>query len=1040
MGTEILHSPVRASVTGKPLHQKGKLLSMATIEGDYGSFRLDDKLDYVAKVLSGLKKKDKDASDAGKNSKGTIGRMSPLDAFVIGDFLEGFVRKHGSPTTVENSGTDADLMTLVRATFPAWMGASIQRGFEDRTRLEMQPWDLKTRNGPVGSDTAFNKLMDLGVHNTLDNMLRMKIESSIEEYIQATPTTGPFQEQVTEAAAPSYSTAVPITMSFRRILARLKQRGKRPNPNSPCYYRNFNAILEDIQTIEDNCRLYNDSDSLVIQTAMEVVADVQQNISGIVTSHVREVAAKIKEEHAKKQFLAAFAGENDESLENTGALQSVDPFQEPWQGPLFRDWIQLTGEKHRGSTFPQWVPQAGDDVLYSRAIHAKFLEGHTDSLAANQCIALDDTIWKRIAEGAFAGSSSDESKWVAATILSVKAEFPANSSEQGTFDTEAPVLALRMQFSAAGEEQCTSVIYWRPCMFPNDISDEMDPETLCCKSCSVQISTSFLRPSWGGQLENSLEQHGGECSLGLGFTCKEMEQIEQNLNFLKRRCLLHVVPDKFDANLSADKIKNGYFPAPAKVGQNALPQFDELLKAAETEAPSRLANKKKASPSEIDTAALSTLAAVGFLPPWLPEVNEGATFKKKGSAATLHDSISPCPNLCLELVLLRIKNGYYRHLAAVHNDLTEAFLNTQLLSWAPTAKRKTDPIAMKKLAKALFSTKYAIATDDTAFNSITQAIVATQKSSASEVMATIKVRIILDDPKENREIPAEGRKPRGRPPKKPLEPAQVSGTKRKAIATSTPEETEMVLTAEVPMITLHSLGRQEAVWVQCDKCKKWRRLRGLFGNQKLPSRWYCSMNKNDPEHALCSAPEEVYDDADNEISTDVDAPKDAMSEEESSFVAHAELVRRLYAASLVGITEPTHFAVVFGLSSLHVNRQRILSAVVPETFTEADHHAAFARNQLGNLMKAIARDPCKSKLPKEVTLKVFLDGKLIEGEKFSMRDPETPISVDGITFGKRHLKSNNKLTRALLKPAGKSPCLRCQAARKGLFTCRGAYR
>jgi CW-type Zinc Finger len=47
--------------------------------------------------------------------------------------------------------------------------------------------------------------------------------------------------------------------------------------------------------------------------------------------------------------------------------------------------------------------------------------------------------------------------------------------------------------------------------------------------------------------------------------------------------------------------------------------------------------------------------------------------------------------------------------------------------------------------------------------------------------------------------------------------------------------------------------------VECDKCKKWRRLRGVVDEKKLPSRWYCSMNKNDPERSKCSAPEEEYD-------------------------------------------------------------------------------------------------------------------------------------------------------------------------------------
>lgn len=54
-------------------------------------------------------------------------------------------------------------------------------------------------------------------------------------------------------------------------------------------------------------------------------------------------------------------------------------------------------------------------------------------------------------------------------------------------------------------------------------------------------------------------------------------------------------------------------------------------------------------------------------------------------------------------------------------------------------------------------------------------------------------------------------------------------------------------------------GATNSTWVQCDKCRKWRRLRGVVDEKKLPTKWYCSMNRNDPERARCSAPEEDYD-------------------------------------------------------------------------------------------------------------------------------------------------------------------------------------
>ncbi len=46
-------------------------------------------------------------------------------------------------------------------------------------------------------------------------------------------------------------------------------------------------------------------------------------------------------------------------------------------------------------------------------------------------------------------------------------------------------------------------------------------------------------------------------------------------------------------------------------------------------------------------------------------------------------------------------------------------------------------------------------------------------------------------------------------------------------------------------------------WVQCERrnCKKWRKLPGHVDMTQLPEKWYCEMNKWDPERASCDADE-----------------------------------------------------------------------------------------------------------------------------------------------------------------------------------------
>ncbi len=48
-------------------------------------------------------------------------------------------------------------------------------------------------------------------------------------------------------------------------------------------------------------------------------------------------------------------------------------------------------------------------------------------------------------------------------------------------------------------------------------------------------------------------------------------------------------------------------------------------------------------------------------------------------------------------------------------------------------------------------------------------------------------------------------------------------------------------------------------WVQCDDCKKWRRIPWNVDSEELPDEWVCAMNKWDPENANCDAPQDDFD-------------------------------------------------------------------------------------------------------------------------------------------------------------------------------------
>ena len=45
-------------------------------------------------------------------------------------------------------------------------------------------------------------------------------------------------------------------------------------------------------------------------------------------------------------------------------------------------------------------------------------------------------------------------------------------------------------------------------------------------------------------------------------------------------------------------------------------------------------------------------------------------------------------------------------------------------------------------------------------------------------------------------------------------------------------------------------------WVQCESCRKWRRVAWHVDGNTLPDLWECTMNHWEPENATCTAPQD----------------------------------------------------------------------------------------------------------------------------------------------------------------------------------------
>lgn len=138
---------------------------------------------------------------------------------------------------------------------------------------------------------------------------------------------------------------------------------------------------------------------------------------------------------------------------------------------------------------------------------------------------------------------------------------------------------------------------------------------------------------------------------------------------------------------------------------------------------------------------------------------------------------------------------------------------------------------------------------------------AVRKQSRLERMGAATVTAAMEQ--DNGEEEADGR-PKNRKKKRRKEDDRAATTDDAVAETKAVSSEIMGLDApeddlDGGSIFGHTSGSSNATWVECDKCKKWRRLRGVVDEKKLPSKWYCSMNKNDAERSRCSAPEEEYE-------------------------------------------------------------------------------------------------------------------------------------------------------------------------------------
>jgi hypothetical protein len=225
---------------------------------------------------------------------------------------------------------------------------------------------------------------------------------------------------------------------------------------------------------------------------------------------------------------------------------------------------------------------------------------------------------------------------------------------------------------------------------------------------------SFLRPAWidktsTTELENDITLPILTPDLGPPLRTKPCDRDETVLSSigrcfdtLKRRCLADISPDFVDPKFCLENAQRGCLPAIVRMGSRPLPSFEDFLLPA-SEASKKTMHTRGIRKND-DDEAIEQLSKISFLPSWSIlslQDSDGVQAQEMPH----HETMMPFPTLCLELIRLRLNNGYYRQPAGIVNDLTEAYVTSVLYVLSGPASRKKSRLSTRKISKHLQSAK-----------------------------------------------------------------------------------------------------------------------------------------------------------------------------------------------------------------------------------------------------------------------------------------------------------------------------------------------
>ena len=571
------------------------------------------------------------------------------------------------------------LVGLILKTLPLRQGVLVAFDSNRRQLHKASSWNLVTLQ-----PTDISRSIQDGLLGYLENSLREKAILCMKDLIENNYHAHLFVPMVTELVAPAYYSAVPVGMSLGRVLARLKAYGN----TASCYYTSMESILMDLTLISENCLLYNNPESQVVAYCRDIIPKCQTMIKAIIQNRDTKGALK--------------SSEND-IVGKRHTLTIPSFLNTPFKGKVNWEWLQrmtpfianVDEEKvTRQATLSTWIPQCGESIFYSIFNHSKFVSVNHESLDDLQCSvpvfrhAEVEMKSENPEEGSIKKNQDEflakaSSHWLEGTVVSVRSSFPrfTKKKKEDSIVGVTPILIVELHLHYT---QCEGSIFvcWSPTFEGNK-----------CRGSGLSRD-SFLKPtSWtftdGTKFFPSNLLRG---IASLPITEDTSISITKCFDFLKQRCIDGISPNSVNPELALENAEHG---TPSNFDSQYLPSYPEFFTSIDMKYGTRGIKRVGYK------SALNPLSKVGYMPLW--------GFKTQGNgeeqSRPRHESWMPFPSLCLELIRLRISNGYYKNLHAVVNDISESYICTVLFLLSGPWTCNSDRVSIRKIAKYLMSLK-----------------------------------------------------------------------------------------------------------------------------------------------------------------------------------------------------------------------------------------------------------------------------------------------------------------------------------------------